>query len=123
MKPIQIGKIAFTNILPLYHHFHYSDLPVELIPQVPSQLNKSMAAGSIDMGPISSFAYADDYPKYVIMPDLAWKPTGFRPRPRSYWLVRKIYIYHIGGVIRLPEVYGSCCVGFSLQCAARCKPQ
>lgn len=76
MKPIQIGKIAFTNILPLYHHFHYSDLPVELIPQVPSQLNKSMAAGSIDMGPISSFAYADDYPKYVIMPDLSVSAKG-----------------------------------------------
>lgn len=76
MKPIQIGKIAFTNILPLYHHFYFSDLPVELIPQVPSQLNKSMAAGSIDMGPISSFAYADDYPKYVIMPDLSVSSKG-----------------------------------------------
>jgi chorismate dehydratase len=76
MKPIRIGKIAFTNILPLYHYFRYDDLPVKLIPQVPSQLNKSMAEGSIDMGPISSFAYADDYPKYVIMPDLSVSAKG-----------------------------------------------
>ncbi|WP_037463640.1 menaquinone biosynthesis protein [Shimazuella kribbensis] len=76
MKPVRIGKIAFTNILPLYHYFHYTDLPVELIPQVPSQLNKSMAEGRIDMGPISSFAYADDFPKYVIMPDLSVSAKG-----------------------------------------------
>ncbi|MCH5586456.1 menaquinone biosynthesis protein [Shimazuella sp. AN120528] len=76
MKLIRIGKIAFTNILPLYHYFHFSDLSVELIPQVPSKLNQSMADGRIDMGPISSFAYAHDYPKYVIMPDISVSAKG-----------------------------------------------
>lgn len=76
METIRIGKIAFTNILPLYHYFDFSDLPVKLIPQVPSQLNRSMAEGKIDMGPISSFAYANDYPKYVIMPDLSVSSKG-----------------------------------------------
>lgn len=73
---MRIGKIAFTNILPLYYYFDQSQLPVELIPQVPSGLNRSMAAGKIDMGPISSFAYAKDYPKYVLMPNLSVSATG-----------------------------------------------
>jgi chorismate dehydratase len=76
MKPIRIGKIAFTNVLPLYHYFNYTDLSVELIPRVPSQLNKSMSEGTIDMSPISSFAYAEDYPKYVMMPDLSVSAKG-----------------------------------------------
>jgi chorismate dehydratase len=76
MNPIRIGKIAFTNILPLYHYFYFSDLSVELIPRVPSLLNKSMAEGSIDLSPISSFAYAANYPKYVMMPDLSVSSKG-----------------------------------------------
>ncbi len=73
---MRIGKIAFTNILPLYHYFDQSNLPIELIPQVPSQLNRSMAAGKIDIGPISSFAYAKDYPKYCLFPNLSISATG-----------------------------------------------
>jgi chorismate dehydratase len=35
-----------------------------------------MAKGEIDMGPISSFAYADQYPHFVIMPDLSISAMG-----------------------------------------------
>lgn len=76
MLPVRIGKIAYTNILPIYHYFDQSNLSVELIPQVPAQLNHAMAEGEIDMSPISSFAYAKDYPKYVLMPDLSVSATG-----------------------------------------------
>jgi chorismate dehydratase len=76
MQPIRIGKIAFTNVLPVYHYFRYEDLPVELDPQVPSKLNRSMADGTIDMSPISSFAYAENFSKYVMMPDLSVSAKG-----------------------------------------------
>ncbi|MBA4495601.1 menaquinone biosynthetic enzyme MqnA/MqnD family protein [Paenactinomyces guangxiensis] len=76
MKPIRIGKISFTNILPIYHYFDQRGTQVELIPQVPTQLNRGMAKGEIDMGPISSFAYAETYPDYVLMPDLSISATG-----------------------------------------------
>lgn len=76
MKPIRIGKISFTNILPIYHYFDDTDLPIEWIPQVPTQLNRGMAEGKIDMGPISSFAYAENYPNYVLLPNLSVSATG-----------------------------------------------
>lgn len=76
MKPIRIGRISFTNILPIYHHFDERGTQVELIPQVPTQLNRGMAAGEIDMGPISSFAYAENYPHFVLMPDLSISAMG-----------------------------------------------
>ncbi|TCS93396.1 menaquinone biosynthetic enzyme MqnA/MqnD family protein [Hazenella coriacea] len=76
MKPIRIGKISFTNILPIYHFFDGTGLDVELVPQVPAQLNRGMASGEIDMGPISSFAYAEHYPEFVLMPDLSVSAKG-----------------------------------------------
>jgi chorismate dehydratase len=76
MRPLRIGRIAFTNVLPIYHYFEPDGLPVELVPMVPSQLNRLMAAGEIDMGPISSFAYADQYPNYVLLPDLSVSARG-----------------------------------------------
>lgn len=76
MRPIRIGKIAFTNILPIYHFFDGTGLDVELVPQVPAQLNRGMASGEIDLGPISSFAYADYFPKFVLMPDLSVSARG-----------------------------------------------
>lgn len=76
MRPIRIGKISFTNILPIYHFFDGTGLDVELVPQVPAQLNRGMASGEIDMGPISSFAYADHYPEFVLMPDLSVSARG-----------------------------------------------
>lgn len=76
MRPIRIGKIAFTNILPIYHYFDGQGTQVEFIPQVPTELNRGMARGEIDMGPISSFAYAEQYPQYVLMPDLSVSAMG-----------------------------------------------
>lgn len=76
MKPIRVGEISFTNILPIYHYFDSRGIEVEWIPQVPSQLNRGMAKGEIDMGPISSFAYAEQYPNYVLMPDLSVSSHG-----------------------------------------------
>jgi chorismate dehydratase len=76
MRPLRIGRIAFTNVLPIYHYFEADGLPVELVPMVPSQLNRLMAAGEIDMGPISSFAYAEKYPNFVLLPDLSVSARG-----------------------------------------------
>lgn len=99
---IRVGKIAFTNILPLYHYADFSDLPVELVSKVPAQLNRGMAAGSIDLGPISAFTYADDYPNYVLMPNLSVSAKG---RVRSIFLFSKYKDFHAvkDGKIALPN--------------------
>ncbi|MFC7442129.1 menaquinone biosynthetic enzyme MqnA/MqnD family protein [Laceyella putida] len=76
MKPIRIGKIAFTNILPIYHYLDDRGLNVEWVRQVPTLLNRNMALGKIDMGPISAFAYAEHAEDYVLMPDLSISAMG-----------------------------------------------
>lgn len=84
MEPIRIGKIAYTNILPIYHYFDDTDLEIEWIDQVPTELNKRMAEGTIDVGPISAFAYAQNYPKYLLIPNISVSSWG---------AVRSIYLF------------------------------
>jgi chorismate dehydratase len=93
---IRIGKISFTNILPIYHHFDGRDLDIELVPQVPTQLNRAMAAGEIDMGPISSFAYGQNHRNYLLLPDLSVSAEG---------PVRSIFLFTRGQ--SLSELHGA----------------
>jgi len=78
MKPIRIGRINYTNVWPIFHHFPETRFSgqVEIVTQVPSTLNRAMAAGEIDMGPISSFAYGESFENYVLFPDLSVSALG-----------------------------------------------
>lgn len=79
MAGMKISKISFTNIRPIYHFFRLSefgDNQVELIPQVPSQLNRGMADGTIDAGPVSSFEYGHNFKNYEVLPDLSISSHG-----------------------------------------------
>ncbi len=77
-KPIRIGRIHYTNVWPIFYYFPYERFgdQIECISQVPAQLNKAMAAGHIDMGPISSFAYAEHFEEYALFPDLSVSARG-----------------------------------------------
>jgi chorismate dehydratase len=75
---IRIGRINYTNVWPIYYYFHelVNMAEMEIIHQVPTGLNKAMAAGEIDMGPISSFAYGQSFEDYVLYPDLSVSAYG-----------------------------------------------
>ncbi|WP_036604507.1 menaquinone biosynthetic enzyme MqnA/MqnD family protein [Paenibacillus assamensis] len=77
-RTIRIGQIDYTNVWPIFFHFKPEQTlsPVELIPAVPSTLNKSMKEGNIDMGPISAFAYGESSEDYVLFPDLSVSAYG-----------------------------------------------
>ncbi len=78
MTLIRIGQIAYTNILPVYHFVDRQRFSgqAEWIEQVPSQLNQKMAAGEMDLGPISSFAYARHHDKLTLLADLSISARG-----------------------------------------------
>jgi chorismate dehydratase len=74
-----IGEISYTNILPFFFHLdrhHLQDHDCRFVPQVPSQLNAEMAAGHVDVGGISSFAYAERPTAYTLLPDLSVSSYG-----------------------------------------------
>lgn len=76
--PIRIGRIDYTNVWPIFYYFEPegTKVPIELIPAVPSTLNHAMKEGSIDMGPISAFAYGVSSDEYALFPDLSVSALG-----------------------------------------------
>jgi chorismate dehydratase len=99
MKPqeIRIGRIDFTNVWPLFYYFPFSSFGSELkvLQQVPTGLNRAMARGDIDVGPISSFAYGEHFDKYMLLPDMSVS---------AYREVQSILLFHR---VPLGELSGS----------------
>jgi chorismate dehydratase len=75
---IRIGRISYTNVWPIYYYFPQlvNKDEVEIIQQVPTGLNKALAAGEIDMSAVSSFAYGESFEDYVLYPDLSVSTHG-----------------------------------------------
>jgi len=72
-EQIRVGRINYSNVWPIFYYFPFSKFgdSIQFIEQVPSTLNRGMASGDIDMGPISSFAYGENYDSYVLYPHLS----------------------------------------------------
>lgn len=75
---VRIGMVNYINTAPIYEIWKEQSLPPdwEMIEGQPSQLNLLLAAGKIDMGFVSSFAYAASPKKYQILADLSISATG-----------------------------------------------
>ncbi|MFY0543059.1 menaquinone biosynthetic enzyme MqnA/MqnD family protein [Brevibacillus sp. H7] len=77
-KSLRIGQIIYTNTLPVYFYFDQKRFQdrIDFIQQVPAQLNAAMARGEIDVGPISSFSYAEHASQYLVLPNLSVSAKG-----------------------------------------------
>jgi chorismate dehydratase len=95
-KSLRIGQILYTNVLPVYFYFDQARFEdrIAFIRQVPAQLNQAMARGEIDLGPISSFSYAEHASSYVALADLSVSAKG---RVGSLFLFSKKPIEELNG--------------------------
>jgi len=75
---ILIGKIKYTNVWPVFHHFDVKGLsrPVTMVTEVPSALNRRMLGGSLDLSPVSSFAFGYGAENLVLLPELSVSSDG-----------------------------------------------
>ncbi|MFC5650812.1 menaquinone biosynthesis protein [Paenibacillus solisilvae] len=72
-RPITIGRIDYANVWPI---FHYAEqwLPQDrfvIDRRVPSELNKALHKGEVDITSMSSYAYAEHADDYIILPNLS----------------------------------------------------
>lgn len=78
---MRLGYIDFLNSLPVYYGLESGAvaLPndVELVKAVPAVLNRKMAAGELDVSPMSSVEYARNADSLVLLPDLSINSAGF----------------------------------------------
>lgn len=77
-KDILIGKIRYTNAWPMYHHFDVDRLskPSRLVVEVPSVLNQGILDKTLDVAPVSSFAYGVGSDQLLVLPDLSVSSEG-----------------------------------------------
>ncbi len=77
-QKIRIGKISYINASPVYYGLDRGLLPdtIEMIPDVPSALNKKIMSKDIEISPISAAFYAMNYENLLLLPDLSISCQG-----------------------------------------------
>ena len=89
---MKIGRIPYINCYPVYGAIDRGvvKLDARLIDGVPTDLNKRMAEGELDISVVSAVEYARDASRYLLLPDLAISCDGpvrsvmlFSRRPAS----------------------------------------
>lgn len=77
-RPITIGRIDYANAWPLFHQFeeHASINSYEVLSRVPSELNRMLQKGELDVSAISSFSYGQNANDYILLPQLSVGSVG-----------------------------------------------
>ena len=75
---MKIGRIPYINCYPVYGAIDRGvvTLDAELVDGVPTDLNRRMAAGELDISVVSAVEYARDSDRYLLLPDLAISCDG-----------------------------------------------
>ncbi len=98
---IKIGRIPYINCYPVYGAIDRGvvALDAELVDGVPTDLNRRIATGELDISVVSAVEYARDSARYLLLPDLAISCDGpvrsvmlFSRRPASELGSRKVLV-------------------------------
>jgi len=98
---MRIGRIPYINCYPVYGAVDRGIVPLagEIVDGVPSELNRQMAGGQLDVSVISAVEYARDSKRYLLLPDLAISCDGpvrsvvlFSKRPASELHGRRVLV-------------------------------
>ena len=75
---LRVGRIPYINCYPVYGAVDRGvvSLDATLIDGVPTELNRQMAAGALDVSVVSAVEYARESKRYLLLPDLAISCDG-----------------------------------------------
>jgi chorismate dehydratase len=94
---IRLGRISYVNMAPVFYRL---DAEVEEVQGVPTDLNRRLVAGEIDLAPISSIEYARNAATLRILPRLCVSSEG---AVDSIQLVSKVPLERVRVVAVTPE--------------------
>lgn len=98
---MKIGRIPYINCYPVYGAIDRGvvKLDAKLVDGVPTELNRRMANGQLDISVVSAVEYARDSARYLLLPDLAISCDGpvrsvmlFSRRPASELGSRRVLV-------------------------------
>jgi chorismate dehydratase len=70
---IRLGRISYLNMAPVFFGL---EADVEEVEGVPTELNRSLLAGEVDLAPISSIAWARNADRLLVLPRLCVSSDG-----------------------------------------------
>lgn len=75
---IRLGRIQYNNVLPLYYSLEngITTNPFSLTCEIPSNLNKLMRDGQLDISPVSSIEYLKNKEHYYLIKDFSISSKG-----------------------------------------------
>jgi chorismate dehydratase len=75
---LRVGRIPYINCYPVYGAIDRGAVRLQatLIDGVPTELNRQMAVGTLDVSVVSAVEYAREAKRYVLLPDLAISCDG-----------------------------------------------
>ncbi len=95
--PIRLGRIGYVNMAPVFFRL---EADVDEIVGVPTELNRKLIAGELDVAPISSIAYARAADRLRLLPRLCVSSEG---AVESIQLISKTPLERIRTVAVTPE--------------------
>ncbi|MDQ3894941.1 MAG: menaquinone biosynthesis protein [Actinomycetota bacterium] len=94
---IRLGRISYVNMAPVFFRL---SVEVEEVPGVPTELNRQLLDGDVDLAPISSIEYARNADRLRILPRLCVSSEG---AVDSIQLVSRVPLERIRAVAVTPE--------------------
>jgi chorismate dehydratase len=94
---IRLGRISYVNMAPVFYRL---EAEVEEVSGVPTELNRRLLDGEIDLAPISSIEYARNADRLRLLPRLCVSSQG---AVDSIQLVSRIPLEHVRSVAVTPE--------------------
>ncbi|MBD1399430.1 menaquinone biosynthetic enzyme MqnA/MqnD family protein [Pelovirga terrestris] len=75
-SPLTLGYISYLNCVPFFGRLKEQGFNGNLVPGVPSALNRMLQQGEIDASPSSSFEYARNWRDYLLLPGHSISSVG-----------------------------------------------
>ena len=94
---IRLGRIGYVNMAPIFHRL---DAEVEEVTGVPTELNRRLLAGELDLAPISSIEYARNADRLRLLPRLCVSSEG---AVDSIQLVSRLPLERVRRIAVTPE--------------------
>jgi chorismate dehydratase len=94
---IRLGRISYVNMAPVFYRL---DADVDEVAGVPTELNRRLLAGEIDLAPISSIEYGRNAHRLRLLPRLC---VGSEGAVDSIQLVSRIPLEQVRRVAVTPE--------------------
>jgi chorismate dehydratase len=78
IQPVRLGRIGYVNVDPIYYGLEHSVKPdwLEIVSAPPSELNRMLFTGALDISSVSAFAYALHRKDWFLLPDFCIACTG-----------------------------------------------